>query len=397
VKFARHGPASGLAAGALAAWSVLGVARADEGETTVVAAWRTPPLAHASTSGPPALDVGDAVDALPGLIRVPVAGAIDRRGIAFASSAGYGWTEAVLGQGDSHDRVFGSLAASVRPVSFFAASLQFDGRYDWHTNPDGGSGSTGDPRVAFRFGGPLGSAFHVGAQVGVWLPGGTAPSFDFKATTPDASLLATIHAPDSPLVVTSRVGFRWDNSAQSVPDPERLSLPDRVALGLNQASAAVFGLGAALRASARVELLADATWDLLVGNGAPTAMESPIVISAGARAALDREGTWQVSVVGATSPSERPAITPGSPLVDIEPRVSGFVALTVRPAAPRPNHCPRPLCLRRLLRLPSHARSCAGALSRRGTKRPWRTLTSRCRRRAARPGRSLPTTKAGSK
>jgi len=311
-------------------------ARADPADTTVVAAWHPQPAADVLPAPSREVDVGDAVDALPGLIRVPVAGSIDRRGIALASSAGYGWTESVLGQGDSHDRVFGSLAASVRPVSFFAASLQLDGRYDWHTDPDGSSGSTGDPRLALRVGAPVGTAFHVGAQVGVWFPGGMAPSVDFKATTPDASLLATIHAPDSPLVVTSRLGFRWDNSAQSAPDPERLSLSDRVALGINQASAALVGLGVAVKTSPRVSLLADATWDLLVGTGAPSALQSPIVISGGVRASLDRAGTWQVSVTGATSPSERPVIAAGSPLVDIEPRVSGFVAFTMRPAPPPP-------------------------------------------------------------
>ena len=336
MKFAAHGPASGLAAGALAAWSVLPVARADPTDTTVVSAWHPQAATDASPAPSREVDVGDAVDALPGLIRVPVAGSIDRRGIALASSAGYGWTESVLGQGDSHDRVFGSLAASVRPVSFFAASLQLDGRYDWHTDPDGSSGSTGEPRLALRVGGPVATAVHLGAQVGVWFPGGAAPSVDFKATTPDASLLATVHAPDSPLVFTSRVGFRWDNSAQSVPDPERLSLSDRVALGINQASAVLVGLGVAVKTSPRVALLADATWDLLVGSGAPTALQSPIVVSGGVRASLDREGTWQVSLTGATSPSERPVIAAGSPLVDIEPRVSGFVALTIRPAPPAP-------------------------------------------------------------
>jgi hypothetical protein len=278
--------------------------------------------------------VGDGVDALPGIARVPVAEKIERRGIAFAASAGYGWTEPVLGQGDSHDRVFGSLAASVRPVSFFAASLQLDGRYDWHTSPDGNSGYTGDPRLFFRFAGPLGPAFNLGAQVGVWLPGGTAPSIDFKAVTPDASLLATVHAPDSPVVFASRVGFRWDNSARSAPDLDLVALPDRVALGLDQASAVLLGLGASLHVSPRVELLADATWDLLVGNGAPTALASPIVVSAGARASLDRQGTWQLSLVAATSPSERPVVAAGSPLVDIEPRVSGLLAITVRPRGP---------------------------------------------------------------
>jgi hypothetical protein len=98
----------------------------------------------------------------------------------------------------------------------------------------------------------------------------------------------------------------------------------------------LLGLGASLHVAPRVELLADATWDLLVGNGAPTALESPIVVSAGARASLDREGTWQLSLVAATSPSERPVISASAPLVDIEPRIGGFIAITVRPRPPAP-------------------------------------------------------------
>ncbi len=338
MKFGRHGPAPGLAAGALAALSAGPDARADAGDTTIVAAWHapatTPPSHGGETPSPP--DVGDSASALPGIIRVPVAGAVDRTGVGVASSAGFGWTESVLHQGDSHDRVFGSVAASVRPVRFFVAALELDGRYDWHTDPSGASGWTGEPRVTLRVGAPLGSGFHVGAQVGVWFPGGNAPSWVFGATTPDASVLASYRRGDSPLVVTSRAGFRWDNSAQSVPNAGLLSPSDRVALGINQASAVLVGLGAALRASARVELLADATWDLLVGSGAPAALQSPLVVSAGTRVTLDRQGTCQISFVGATSPSERPPFTMTAPLVDVEPRVSGFVAFTVRPAGPRP-------------------------------------------------------------
>lgn len=267
---------------------------------------------------------------------MPVAGAIDRRGFAFAGSAGYGYTEGVLHEGDAHHRASGSLAASWRPASLFAIGLRLDGRYDTSSGPGATSGWVGDPLLEARLGGTLGHGWALGGQLGVWLPGSGAPSLVLGATTPDASLLASYTPPGTGVTIASRAGFRWDNSAQSVTDPDRLAPSDRLALGLDQASAALLGLGVAARVAPRVEILADATWDLLVGSKAPEALDSPIVASAGARFALDAASRWQIEAVATASPSKRPPVTAGSPLVDVEPLVGGFVAIVLRPALPAP-------------------------------------------------------------
>jgi hypothetical protein len=281
-------------------------------------------------------DVGDAADALPGVARVPVAESNARTGFAFAESAGYGYTEGVLRDGDTHHRAFGSLAASWRPTSLVAVGLRLDGRYDTSTGPGATNGFVGDPLLAFRLGGSLGSGWALGGQVDLWLPGSTAPSLVLGATTPDASLLGSYTPAGTQVTFASRAGFRWDNSAKSIADPDRLALSDRLSLGLDDASAVLLGLGVSARVSGRVEVLADATWDLLVGSAAPAALDAPIVTSAGARVALDPAGRWQIEAVATASPSKRPTVAVGSPLVDVEPLVGAFVALVLRPAGPEP-------------------------------------------------------------
>jgi hypothetical protein len=286
---------------------------------------------------PARADVGDTTDALPGVVRVPLVAPPDRTGVALAASAGYGWTEAVLHEGDSHQRAFGSLAASVQALPFLVAGLRLDGRYDWSSGPQSTSGWIGDPRLEVRAGVPVGNAFRLGGQLGVWFPGNDAPSWIPAATTPDASVLASYHPPDSPITLASRFGFRLDNSAKSAPDADRLALSDRVSLGLNDANAVLAGLGISAAVSPRIEVLADATWDLLVGTGSPGVLKSPIVLSAGVRYALDPAGLWEFEIIGASSPSERPEVAVGLPLVDIEPRISGFVALMARPWGAHPS------------------------------------------------------------
>ncbi len=279
--------------------------------------------------------MGDTTDALPGVVRVPVVDP-DARGLAVAGSAGYGYTESILGNGDAYSRASGSLAVSYQPVSYFAAALRFDGRYDVDTGSQSASGASGDPRLELRGMTAVGSAFRLGGQIGVWTPGSAAPSFPARAITPDVSVLATYAPPGSSLILASRVGFRWDNSTQSVPNASQLALPDRVELGLNQASAVLTGLGASYRLSPRLDLLGDVTWDLLVGKGAPSVTDAPILMSAGARYVLDGNGKLQAQVVLTACPSGRPTVTPAAPLVDIEPRVTALVGLVFRPFAERP-------------------------------------------------------------
>jgi hypothetical protein len=287
-------------------------------------------------------DVGQTTDALPGVVRVPVVGPVERTGVSAAVSAGSGYTEGVLHEGDAHHRAFGSIAASYQPVSLVAVGLRLDGRYDTHTGQEQTHGWVGDPRLEVRLGGRVSGAWSLGGQLGLWLPGASAPSWVVGSTTPDASLLATFAPEDGPLAVAARAGVRWDNSTQSATDADRLARSDRLALALNQASAALLGLGLTDKVTPRVEVLADATWDLLFGTGAPSALMSPIVLDAGARITLDQAGRWQLQAVATASPSQRPPVAAGSPLVDVEPLVGGFIALAFRPSAPARPTTPEP-------------------------------------------------------
>jgi hypothetical protein len=277
------------------------------------------------------------------VVRVPVAGPVERTGFAFAGSAGYGFTEGVLHTGDSHHRGFGSLAASFAPVPLFAAGLELDGRYDSSTGTGATSGWIGDPRLQLRVGGALGSGWALGAQANVWLPGSGAPSLVLGAITPDASVLASYTPEGGGVTIASKVGFRLDNSTKSASDANRLAASDRLALGLSEANGVLTGLGVAAHVSPRIEVLADATWEILVGTGAPGALDSPIVASAGARIALDPASRWQIEAVLDASPSKRPPIGAGNPLVDVEPLVGGFVGLAYRPAVPGSGSPPPPV------------------------------------------------------
>jgi hypothetical protein len=278
--------------------------------------------------------VGDARDALPGLVNVPVAGTFERAPVAIAASAGYGYTEGVIGNGDHHGRVFGTLAGSVRPAPWIAIALRLDGRYDSDSDATGSSTSfVGDPRAYVRVGTNLANGFRLGAQLGVWVPGDKAPSLVFKATTVDLVALAAYAPEGSPLVLALHAGGRIDNSASSVPSPERLTPSDRLELGVNEASGVLTGLGASLHASKRVELLGDVSADWLVGSRSPSAIESPIVIGLGARWDATESGVVSLQFALEASPSGRPGLAAGQPLVDLEPRVSGSVGLVIRPGA----------------------------------------------------------------
>jgi hypothetical protein len=277
--------------------------------------------------------VGDARDALPGLVNVPVAGRIERTPAALAASGGYGYTEGVLGAGDHHDRLVGTLAGSLRPTPWLAFALRFDGRYDHDSDPVGGSSSglVGDPRAFARVGADLANGLRVGAQLGLWLPGEKAPSLVFKAATLDVTGLLA-YAPDgSPLVVALHAGARWDHSAESVTDASRLTGSERLGLGVNDASGILTGVGVAYHASKRVDLLGDVSADWLVGGSAPSALESPIVAALGARWDANAGGTVSLQFALEASPSERPSVAAGQPLVDIEPRVSASFGLVLRP------------------------------------------------------------------
>jgi hypothetical protein len=281
------------------------------------------------------LDVGDTTSALPGVVRVPVAGGQPRAGIGAAASGGYGRTESVLANSDAHHRAFGTLAGSAR-YRWFAIGLRLDGRYDWHRHvPDGnGGGWVGDPRLVLRLGTDVGAGLAIGAQGGVWFPGKSAPSVDVAAISPELVVLATYGKASVPLALASQVGFRLDRSAATVPNPDGLVRADRLALGVSDTNALLLGIGGVLRIGDRVEALGEWSWDLRMPAKGVSAGDSPMRIDAGARLTPTPSGTTQLQLVVELCPSGRPDIGRGAPLVAVEPRVTFLAGLNFRPALP---------------------------------------------------------------
>jgi hypothetical protein len=272
---------------------------------------------------------GDAIHALPGLIRVGAAGPMDR-GLALSAVAGYGYLGSVLAESDAHHRTGVDLAASYRPLRWLALAGRFTGRYDRHTDTPGGtdSGWVGDPRLAVRVAGPRPiGPLSFAAQVSMWMPGSNAPSLQPSATTVDALGMATWVPGRGALVLTSQVGFRYDRSARSAPDADRLSEADRMALGVSEANAILVGAGVRVRAG-RAELLAEWSWDRLIGSRAPDARRAPMRVGAGLRHPLGRSIAFQLS--GELSLAEAEPITAMDPVYPVEPRFTGLAGLTFR-------------------------------------------------------------------
>lgn len=263
--------------------------------------------------------VGETLDALPGAHRVGTPGSAARN-LTLAGSAGYGYTESVLGTNDSHHRLSGRLAASVRLVPWLAFAGSLDGRWDMHDSDTGSdSGLVGDPRLRVRAGTDIGSGFALGAQATVWLPGGSAPSIELSATTLEGLVMSSL----SMGIVTAalQAGFRWDNSANAIDDPDQLSLNDRLALGLSDFNAALVGLGVVVRLDA-FELLAETTWEPLLGSDAPDLNTAPLRLVGGGRWQPMSDVPLKVHLICEGLLSSRPDISASSPLVVVEPRIT---------------------------------------------------------------------------
>jgi hypothetical protein len=275
----------------------------------------------AAGSEPPA-DVGDGRDALPALGRVGVSTPL-WPGVGLAWTGGYGYTESVLGDEDSHHRIGGTLGASWRPSPVFAVGLRLDGRRDSHSgltgDPDGkDDGYVGDTRLIARAGTALGARLHGSGQLVLWFPGDEPmkPAFDGAS----ADLLGLLTYTASPaLRLALNGGVRIDRSASSAPEAPNLSDADRLSLGVSDSSAVLLGAGAAYR-SGGLELWGEWSLDLLFGGDAPSAGESPMRLAGGARVRVsDRVSALAGVELGLSS---RPPVGPMDALVPVEPRLA---------------------------------------------------------------------------
>jgi hypothetical protein len=276
-------------------------------------------------------------DALPGTWRVPSPVAA-RTLVAISGAAGYGYTEPVINGRDTHHRAAGSFAIALRPTSWLSFGARFDGRFDVHSI-DGvyDDGLVGEPRVNVRVAGRVAGALGLGAQFTLFAPGALAPSLIPEALSGELQAFGGYVSTDGRISLVLRAGARFDQSANSARDSERLNPSDRLSLGVNAAHAILVGAAFSARLGL-IEPWAEWTWDALLTDRAPLAA-SPMHVTAGAR--LHPSGSLHVhpGLLVDVSPSARASIDPGAPLVAASPRVAVMFTLGLgfpSPIAPRP-------------------------------------------------------------
>lgn len=255
---------------------------------------------------------GGGRDALPSVVRVGVAGSAEP-GLSVAATGGWALTEAQEGEDGSHHRAAGTLAAGFTPLHWLSFALRLDGRYDTH--PGGDDGWLGAPTLSARAGTATG-ALHVGAEVALTVPGEDFPSLAFDAPVVDLKALAAVDV--GPATIAMHAGYRLDQSANAIEEPQRLAAGDRLVIGLSDFDALLLGLGVAYGLG-DATLLGELTWDVLLGDGAPSAGRSPMRVSAGGRYRVT-EGL-SVELVADVSPTGRERVTPDGPLFPVEPRL----------------------------------------------------------------------------
>jgi hypothetical protein len=237
-----------------------------------------------------------------------------------------------------NQRLFASTALSFRPNGWSYVGLRLDGRYDWHRNVSTGptSGWVGEPQLFFRVEPEMPGEMHLGAQTIVRFPGDRVPSIEFAATTPEVSVFATYAPSSRPVAFTSLVGFRLDRSAEAVPSPDFLNRAQRLSVGASDTNALLLGLGVVGRVSMQWDVLGEWTWDVRVPAKGVAPLRSPMRIDAGARFTPSENGSFQFQVLAEVSPSGRPSIGPGEPLVIVEPRVGLVLGVNLLPRRPLP-------------------------------------------------------------
>jgi hypothetical protein len=305
----------GLAASILLSWLVCGVAFAQSADVS----------ATAEPAAPPTIQLG--YGALPGGLHAPSALTLPAGTIAVTATSGFGYRSGLLDPDHSFMRGIGNLAFAYAPHDRFSLALALDGRYDRHFGlaPSGDDGYVGDPRLIARASNPVGNLV-IGGQLGIWVPGKDAPSVAASAISVDARVLLGV--PAGPGVFGVNAGFRLDNSAKSVDEPELLSAQDRVSLGVSDFHAAVGGAHFIVPFG-KAFVGFEASIDFFVGSDAP----GPI-LRGGAHGGLHLSDQWSLLAYleGAKVPGLGLAdVMAGDiALVPYEPIVTGGFAIQAR-------------------------------------------------------------------
>lgn len=299
-------------------------------------------LSATSAFGQQAQHIGLSGGALRGLDRIGLP--IQRKEMGLSLSSGYGFTEAFDSTAGQSHRVLGHAAFSFGVTDYLALSGELRGHLDVHPGAEDQEAyvsAIGEPRIAARAGAAAGQQLLLGGELGVRIPGSSAPSLRPAATTVDlvgqlAWLLGT-----APLSLHAQAGFRFDNSAKVAPDLSRLRQGDRIGLGLSSEHQVLLAVGVHYAISDTAQAFAETSWDLLTAKATP--LQSPLRLTLGTR--YGRPDALSLELSAHCSLSRRPEVSADGPLIPIEPRAQ--LMLGVRYAfnngrRPQPSIAPLP-------------------------------------------------------
>lgn len=303
-----------------------------------------------------------AYGAMPGGLHAPTAETLPKGAVEVSTLMGLGRRTGLLGPDHKFNRGIGDLAIAFGATPYLSIGISLDGRYDRHWGtvgdamlgdpttvpaaPDGKNedGYVGDPHLIVRVGKSTGSLI-VGGQLGIWVPGKDAPSIAGSAISVDARGIVSL--PAGPGLLSFSGGFRLDNSANSVDDPMKLSLPDRVSLGVSDYHA-LFGAAQLRIPAGKAWVSFEGSIDAFVG-GPPEPDAGEVKRDPLVRGNLILRGglvggfhiTDQFSAIAFLEAAKVPGINDSQvdrgniPLVPYEPIFTGGVGLQARFGGPK--------------------------------------------------------------
>ncbi|HEY5946458.1 MAG TPA: carboxypeptidase regulatory-like domain-containing protein [Kofleriaceae bacterium] len=299
-----------------------------------------------------------AYGAMPGGQHAPTAETLPKGAVEVSTLMGFGHRSGLLGPDHKFNRGIGDLAIAFGATDFLSIGLSLDGRYDKHsgavgdatmntmsTTPADDDGYVGDPHLIVRLAKGTGSTL-LGGQLGIWVPGKDAPSVAGSAISIDARVLVSL--PAGPGLLSFSGGFRLDNSAKSVDDPMRLSLSDRVSLGVSDYNALFAGAQLRIPAGKKAWVAFEGSLDAFIG-GPPDPAAGEVKRAELARGKLIFRGgitggfhiTDQFSAIAFLEAAKVPGINDAQiddaniPLVPYEPIFTGGIGVQARFGGPK--------------------------------------------------------------
>jgi hypothetical protein len=293
--------------------------------------------ADTSAAAPQAIGYG----AMPGGLHAPSAETLPKGAVQVSTLTGLGRRTGLLGENHKFNRAIGNLAVSYGATPTISVGLALDGRYDrhWGLAPSGDDGYVGDPKLIVRAAQSTGSVA-FGGQLGIWIPGKDAPSIAASAISVDARALVSL--PAGPGLLSFSGGFRLDNSAKSVDEPLRLSLQDRVSLGVSDYHA-LFGAAQLRIPFGKAWLGLEGSLDAFIGGPPDPEMDevkraelarSKLIFRGGATAGFQIND--QISALVFVEATKVPGINIAQvmdnniPLIPYEPIFTGGIGLQAR-------------------------------------------------------------------